>query len=69
MFFAPTILNLVSSGWDIIALCMSEGMSDIIPTLTPGNADGLGDVRVQELYESYRLLGVSSANVTLIDNP
>jgi hypothetical protein len=25
MFFAPTILNLVADGWDICAICLSEG--------------------------------------------
>jgi hypothetical protein len=34
----------------------------------PGNADGLGALRSQELYGSYLRLGVTSANVTVVSN-
>lgn len=34
-----------------------------------GNADGLGSTRVQELYESYRLLGVPQDQVVIVEHP
>ncbi|KAL1413111.1 N-acetylglucosaminyl-phosphatidylinositol de-N-acetylase [Vanrija albida] len=58
MFFAPTILNLVATGWTILGVCLSSG-----------NADGLGDTRSQELYDSYSLLGVPREQVILVEHP
>ncbi|WOO76796.1 N-acetylglucosaminyl-phosphatidylinositol de-N-acetylase [Vanrija pseudolonga] len=58
MFFAPTILNLVATGWSILGVCLSSG-----------NADGLGSTRVQELYDSYRILGVPQDQVVIVEHP
>ena len=57
MFFSPTILTLVGFGVEVSAICLSLG-----------NADGLGDVRRQELVASYSALGVPSTNVDIVDD-
>ncbi|ODN84046.1 hypothetical protein L202_00073 [Cryptococcus amylolentus CBS 6039] len=58
MFFAPTVHGLGLAGWDVSALCLSNG-----------NGDGLGHLRKDELYAGYKTLGVAEDHVTLIDNP
>ncbi|ORX37397.1 putative deacetylase LmbE-like domain-containing protein [Kockovaella imperatae] len=58
MFFAPSILYLIESGWDVYGLCLSTG-----------NATGLGEIRKRELVESYRILGVSADKVYHLDEP
>lgn len=58
MFFAPTILALVSMGVYVYALCLSIG-----------NADSLGSIRKQELLNSYASLGVPADFVKSIDDP
>ncbi|KAK4683873.1 N-acetylglucosaminylphosphatidylinositol deacetylase, partial [Tremellales sp. Uapishka_1] len=57
MFFSPTILHLVETGWEIRAICLSTG-----------NAAGLGEKRSKELYASYEVLGVPQSHVELVDN-
>ncbi|PWN35215.1 phosphatidylinositol glycan class L, partial [Meira miltonrushii] len=57
MFFAPAILNLVKSNIDVYALCLSNG-----------NADGLGQIREEELLASYARLGVRADKVRLIND-
>ncbi len=47
MFFAPSIQAFVRSGWTIDVLC-----------ITSGNADGLGDIRKEELEGSCKVLGI-----------
>ncbi|WVF70985.1 hypothetical protein IAT40_005781 [Kwoniella sp. CBS 6097] len=56
MFFSPTILGLISQGWEVNGLCLSTG-----------NSSGLGDIRTQELVASYKALGVSPGNVVMIE--
>jgi N-acetylglucosaminylphosphatidylinositol deacetylase len=58
MFFSPTIINLVAAGWMIRAICLSSG-----------NSSGLGSIRAEELYASYKVLGVPEENVQLIEAP
>ncbi|WWC96652.1 hypothetical protein V866_003524 [Kwoniella sp. B9012] len=58
MFFSPTILSLVSEGWTVSGLCLSTG-----------NSSGQGDTRTEELYGSYKVLGVERENVRIIDHP
>ncbi|OCF56718.1 hypothetical protein L486_05572 [Kwoniella mangroviensis CBS 10435] len=58
MFFSPTILSLVSEGWTVSGLCLSTG-----------NSSGLGNIRTEELYGSYEVLGVLRENVKVIDHP
>lgn len=57
MFFAPSILTLGEHGWDLHAVCLSDG-----------DADGLGAVRKGELFGSYEVLGLAQDNVTLIQH-
>lgn len=58
MFFAPAILSLRKSDVVLSALCLSIG-----------NADGLGMIRKKELYDSYQQMGLSAAQVKVIDHP
>ncbi|WWD05422.1 hypothetical protein V865_003499 [Kwoniella europaea PYCC6329] len=58
MFFSPTILSLVSEGWTVSGLCLSTG-----------NSSGQGDIRTEELYGSYEVLGVVRENVKIVDHP
>lgn len=57
LFFSPTILALVGMGVQVYALCLSIG-----------NADGLGDIRRQELFNSYASLGVPNQFVASIND-
>ena len=61
MFFAPTIQALtfdrVTSS-HVHSLCLSTG-----------DADGLGDLRKEELSRSLDVLGVHPANRALVDHP
>ncbi|OCF31873.1 hypothetical protein I317_02948 [Kwoniella heveanensis CBS 569] len=56
MFFSPTILALVSQGWEVSGLCLSSG-----------NSSGLGDIRTKELVRSYKALGVAPNHVIVIE--
>ncbi|GFZ45528.1 hypothetical protein JCM24511_03254 [Saitozyma sp. JCM 24511] len=58
MFFAPTVMALVSAGWEVSGLCLSTG-----------NADGLGETRRHELSLAYSALGVPGERVMVIDHP
>ncbi|CAD6580260.1 MAG: N-acetylglucosaminyl-phosphatidylinositol de-N-acetylase [Tremellales sp. Tagirdzhanova-0007] len=58
MFFSPTIISLVSSGWSVRALCLSSG-----------NDSGLGMEREKELFASYEVLGLERDDVDLVDHP
>jgi N-acetylglucosaminylphosphatidylinositol deacetylase len=58
MFFTPTINYLISRGHDIYILCISTG-----------NADGIGDVRKQELYQASAILKVPLHQVKILDHP
>ncbi|KAF8329563.1 putative deacetylase LmbE-like domain-containing protein [Cantharellus anzutake] len=52
MFFAPTILSLVSQNVSVEALCLSNG-----------DSGGLGSMRERELYEAYSILGVENVRI------
>lgn len=56
MFFAPTIVHLIQKQCKFYVLCA-----------TTGNADGLGHLRKDELFNSCRQLGISSDFVTIMD--
>jgi hypothetical protein len=58
MFFAPTLLSLTSSDAEVYSLCLSSG-----------NADGLGDVRKNELEGSLDVLGVKEGRRWIVDHP
>ncbi|XP_071697995.1 uncharacterized protein [Rutidosis leptorrhynchoides] len=58
MFFSPTINQLTSRGHNVHILCMSTG-----------NADGIGDVRKEELYRASAILKVPLQQVTVLDLP
>ncbi|KDN47290.1 hypothetical protein RSAG8_03769, partial [Rhizoctonia solani AG-8 WAC10335] len=58
MFFSPTILALKRQQKEVRGLCLSVG-----------NADGLGPTRTQELVSSYRVLGLQSEEVDVLDHP
>lgn len=72
MFFTPTILALLAAGWEVGALCLSNGMSFslfLVYKLIVGDGDGLGTVREEELFKSYEYLGIPPNRVTVLDDP
>ncbi|KAL8100796.1 uncharacterized protein LOC141686740 isoform X2 [Apium graveolens] len=58
MFFTPTINYLTSVGHNIHILCMSTG-----------NADGIGNIRKEELYQASAILKVPQHQVKILDHP
>ncbi|KAM7500658.1 hypothetical protein LguiA_025072 [Lonicera macranthoides] len=57
-FFTPTINYLTSRGHSIYILCISSG-----------NADGMGDIRQEELYQASAILKVPLHQVKILDHP
>lgn len=57
MFFAPAVQALAATGTTLFALCLSTG-----------NAAGLGLERTQELFASYRELGIPENRVRYLDD-
>ncbi|XP_074350091.1 uncharacterized protein LOC141689638 isoform X2 [Apium graveolens] len=58
MFFTPTINYLTSIRHNIHILCMSTG-----------NADGIGNIRKEELYQASSILEVPQNQVKILDHP
>jgi len=58
MFFAPSILSLVSHRIDLRVLCLSTG-----------DSEGLGTTRKEEFFHSLSVLGVSAEKVFILDEP
>ncbi|KAG0449011.1 hypothetical protein HPP92_027560 [Vanilla planifolia] len=58
MFFAPTILYLFSKGHNIHILCISKG-----------DAEGKGNVRIEEIYRASAVLKVPRQQIKIIDHP
>ncbi|CAO2841919.1 unnamed protein product [Amaranthus hypochondriacus] len=58
MFFTPTINYLTSRGHDVHILCLSNG-----------NADGMGNIRKDELYKACAILKVPLKQVVVLDHP
>ncbi|KLO09846.1 LmbE-like protein [Schizopora paradoxa] len=62
MFFAPTLLGLNNqvskTSYELYSLCLSSG-----------DADGLGDIRKQELGASLDVLGVAEDRRWVLDSP
>lgn len=58
MFFSPILERLASKRVDVRILCFSTG-----------NADGLGDIRVDELQKCAKLFGIDSQNLDIVDHP
>ncbi|XP_034691753.1 probable N-acetylglucosaminyl-phosphatidylinositol de-N-acetylase isoform X5 [Vitis riparia] len=58
MFFSPTITFLNSRGHNLHLLCMSTG-----------NADGMGNIRKEELYQASAILKVPLQQVKILDHP
>lgn len=57
MFFSPTINHLISRGHNIHVLCCSNG-----------NADGMGNIRKEELYRACVILKVPLHQVKILDH-
>ncbi|XP_059666184.1 uncharacterized protein LOC132311998 isoform X2 [Cornus florida] len=57
-FFTPTINYLISRGHNIHILCISTG-----------NADGMGNIRKEELYQASAILKVPLQQVKILDHP
>ncbi|KAK2968203.1 hypothetical protein RJ640_017684 [Escallonia rubra] len=58
MFFTPTLNYLTSRGHNIHILCMSTG-----------NADGMGNIRKQELFQASAVLKVPLHQIKILDHP
>ncbi|PIN20269.1 N-acetylglucosaminyl phosphatidylinositol de-N-acetylase [Handroanthus impetiginosus] len=58
MFFTPTINYLISRGHNLFVLCMSNG-----------NADGMGNIRKEELYLASTILKIPTGQVKILDHP
>lgn len=57
MFFSPLLIYLHQFGVEVHLLCLSTG-----------NADGVGSLRVKELYKAALFFGIQSENVDVIDS-
>ncbi|KQJ85313.1 probable N-acetylglucosaminyl-phosphatidylinositol de-N-acetylase [Brachypodium distachyon] len=57
MFFTPTILFLKSKGHNVHILCVSLG-----------NADGLGNIRKEELFKACATLNIPAEQVKVLDH-
>ncbi|CAM8975089.1 unnamed protein product [Rhodiola kirilowii] len=58
MFFSPTINYLTAKGHDLHVLCVSTG-----------NADGMGNMRKEELYKACAILKVPLHQIKVLDSP
>ncbi|KAI8022379.1 N-acetylglucosaminyl-phosphatidylinositol de-N-acetylase [Camellia lanceoleosa] len=58
MFFTPTVNYLTSRGHNLHILCISTG-----------NADGMGNIRKEELYQASAVLKVPLQQVKILDHP
>ncbi|XP_028090254.1 N-acetylglucosaminyl-phosphatidylinositol de-N-acetylase-like [Camellia sinensis] len=58
MFFTPTINYLTSGGHNLHIVCISTG-----------NADGMGNIRKEELYQVSAVLKVPLQQVKILDRP
>ncbi|KAL3505725.1 hypothetical protein ACH5RR_031107 [Cinchona calisaya] len=58
MFFSPTINYLTSRGHNVHILCLSTG-----------NANGIGNIRREELYLASAVLKVAPQQVKVVDHP
>lgn len=58
MFFTPTINYLTSRGHNLHIVCISTG-----------NADGMGTIRKEELYQASAVLKVPLQQVKILDHP
>ncbi|KAI0346692.1 LmbE-like protein [Trametopsis cervina] len=67
MFFAPTVLALAAA--DAGGSPQSKKHNVHSLCLSAGNADGLGDVRRDELSRSLDVLGIEAGRRQLIDHP
>ncbi|EJT99247.1 LmbE-like protein, partial [Dacryopinax primogenitus] len=55
MFFAPTLLSLITAGWEVWILCLSVG-----------DAQGLGEVRRAEIGDAAEELGIGRGRVNVL---
>ena len=59
LFFAPTLLSLLEQpAPEVFSLCLSTG-----------NADGLGNIRKDELERSLDVLGIQKVKRWVVDHP
>lgn len=70
MFFAPTIIHLLSLDQKLILLCLSEGTPPHPPScnILSGDYYGSGPTRKKELYEACKVLGLPSESVVVIND-
>jgi N-acetylglucosaminylphosphatidylinositol deacetylase len=74
-FFGPTLLGLREQGTLVYSLCVSNGASCLLPLrarltrFQPGNYDGIGVRREQELRDSLSVFGIPSEMSFLINHP
>jgi len=74
-FFGPTLLAFYEQGTPVYSLCVSNGATCLLllcaclTPLQPGNYDGLGVQREQELRDSLSMLGVPPEMSSLISHP
>ncbi|RKP18446.1 LmbE-like protein [Rozella allomycis CSF55] len=64
LFFAPTIVKLISAGKDVHIFCLSNGIIYIY-LFYQGNYEGLGMRREQEFKRSCQALGIQDENIVL----
>ncbi|XP_078427979.1 uncharacterized protein LOC144700448 [Wolffia australiana] len=58
MFFSPSIISLISKGWNPHVLCISAG-----------NAEDKGSLRKEELYRACAVLRIPSQQIIILDHP
>ncbi|KAL6579195.1 hypothetical protein OROMI_009411 [Orobanche minor] len=75
-FFAPVIRHLISMGHNMHILCISTGFGSTqtswnfkILVATVGNADGMGNIRKEELYMASTILKIPTQQVNILDHP
>lgn len=70
MFFGPTLTSLLqNSGSSSTQPAVSEAMNVFSLCLSAGGADGLGDIRKEELGSSLDVLGIDQLRRWLVDHP
>ena len=56
MFFAPALLNLMTIGVNLTLVC-----------ITSGNSQGLGPIRIKELFSAASVYGIPKSQVLFVD--
>lgn len=70
LFFAPTVISLLSHKQHISNLeNVAQGAEVYFLCLSAGDADGLGQIRKQELVHSLDVFGIDEDKRWIVDNP